>query len=38
MPLQLGYRQAKQRTVLRIEISGTGKVDQIPELIDAKVD
>jgi len=38
MPLQLGYRKAAQRAVLRIEISGTGKVDEIPELIDARLD
>jgi glycosyltransferase involved in cell wall biosynthesis len=37
MPLQLGYRRVTQRAVLRIEISGAGKVDEIPELIDAKV-
>ena len=34
MPLQLGYRRAAQKAVLRIEISGVGKVDEIPELID----
>jgi glycosyltransferase involved in cell wall biosynthesis len=36
MPLQLGYGRAAQKTVLRIEISGVGKVDEIPELIDAQ--
>ena len=38
MPLQLGYRRVTQRAVLRIEISGAGKIDEIPELIDAKVE
>ena len=33
MPLQLGYRRVTQKAVLRIEISGVGKVDKIPELL-----
>jgi glycosyltransferase involved in cell wall biosynthesis len=36
MPLQLGYRGAAQKVVLRIEVSGVGKVDKIPELIGAE--
>ena len=37
MPLQLGYRRASQKVAIRIEVSGLGKVDEIPELIDAKL-
>jgi len=38
MPLQLGYRRAAQKVVLRIEVSGVDKVDKIPDLIDAKLE
>ncbi len=36
MPLQLGYRRVTQKAVLRVEISGVGKVDKIPELLDGQ--
>jgi glycosyltransferase involved in cell wall biosynthesis len=36
MPLQLGYRRVTQKAVLRVEITGIGKVDEIPELVDAQ--
>jgi len=36
MPLQLGYRRAAQKAVVRVEVSGVGKVEEIPELLDAQ--
>ncbi|WP_028970218.1 glycosyltransferase family 2 protein [Sphingomonas sp. URHD0057] len=36
MPLQLGYRRVTQKVVMRIEVSGVGKIDTIPELVGAQ--
>ena len=38
MPLQLGYRRAQHKVTLRVEISGIGKVDEIPEVFDADIE
>jgi hypothetical protein len=38
MPLQLGYRRAGHKVSLKVEVTGVGRVDKIPDTIDQTPD